>query len=89
MRKSTMNIFKEENNFLVAKFVFADFRTAWAFMNEIAFEAESSQHHPNWENVYNQVVIKLTTHDAGNTVTEKDYKLAAHITAKAQKYLLK
>jgi 4a-hydroxytetrahydrobiopterin dehydratase len=82
-------MFQQQDHFLQARFVFTDFRTAWAFMTEVAFEAEISQHHPNWENVYNQVVIKLTTHDAGNTVTEKDYKLAAHIEKIAQKYLHK
>jgi len=80
-------MFQPEDNFLVGRFQFADFRTAWAFMTEVAFEAEAQQHHPNWENVYNQVVIKLTTHDAGNTVTEKDYALAAAIVKMAQKYL--
>ena len=36
-------------------------------------------HHPNWSNVYNSVTIELTTHDAGNTVTEKDRELANKI----------
>ena len=60
-------------------FKFADFRQAFAFMTEVAFAAEAANHHPNWSNVYNNVSIHLTTHDAGNTVTEKDRKLAAAI----------
>jgi 4a-hydroxytetrahydrobiopterin dehydratase len=41
--------------------------------------AEKMDHHPNWSNVYNQVVIELSTHDQGNIVTDKDRKLAAAI----------
>ncbi|CAH1000729.1 Putative pterin-4-alpha-carbinolamine dehydratase [Neolewinella maritima] len=60
-------------------FQFADFRQAFAFMTEVAFAAEAANHHPNWSNVYNNVTIRLTTHDAGNTVTDKDRKLAERI----------
>ena len=42
-------------------------------------EAENQNHHPNWSNVYNRVEVELSTHDAGNVVTEKDRKLAAII----------
>jgi 4a-hydroxytetrahydrobiopterin dehydratase len=48
-------------------------------MTRVAFLAEAQQHHPNWFNVYNRVDIALTTHDAGNVVTEKDRKLAKAI----------
>jgi 4a-hydroxytetrahydrobiopterin dehydratase len=48
-------------------------------MTKVAFAAEKLNHHPNWSNVYNQVDIVLTTHDAGNTVTEKDWQLAKKI----------
>ncbi len=48
-------------------------------MSRVALLAEQQNHHPNWSNVYNAVEIKLTTHDAGNTVTEKDYRLAEGI----------
>jgi 4a-hydroxytetrahydrobiopterin dehydratase len=48
-------------------------------MTRVAFLAESHHHHPNWFNVYNRVDIALTTHDAGNVVTEKDRKLAKAI----------
>jgi len=43
--------------------------------------AETANHHPNWSNVWNKVEINLTTHDAGNTVTDKDRKLAKAIDA--------
>ena len=45
-------------------------------MTRVAFLAEQHAHHPNWSNVWNIVNIELTTHDAENTVTEKDRKLA-------------
>ena len=62
-----------------AEFTFADFRRAFAFMTEVAFAAEAADHHPEWTNVYNRVRIHLTTHDAGNTVTERDRTLATTI----------
>ncbi len=71
----------EENNRLKRTFQFADFTEAFAFMTRVAFLAEQHAHHPNWSNVYNTVEIELTTHDAGNVVTEKDRKLAEAIDA--------
>lgn len=62
---------------------FADFNTAFGFMARVAIEAEKSDHHPEWFNVYNRVEILLTTHDAGG-VTERDLKLAAFIDAAAE-----
>lgn len=69
----------EESNQLRKSFTFTDFTEAFAFMTRVAFLAESQQHHPNWSNVYNRVEIVLTTHDAGNVVTDKDFKLAKAI----------
>ena len=69
----------EQNNQLVRKFEFKDFSEAFAFMTRVAFVAEKMNHHPNWSNVWNKVDIALNTHDAGNTVTEKDRKLAEAI----------
>ncbi|GAB3650440.1 hypothetical protein GCM10028791_17670 [Echinicola sediminis] len=72
-------MWKEEDNKLKKTFKFSDFTEAFAFMCRVAFLAEAHGHHPNWSNVYNTVEIELTTHDAGNTVTEKDRKLAEAI----------
>ena len=69
----------EENNSLNKTFQFADFPEAFAFMTRVAFLAEKMAHHPNWTNVYNTVSISLCTHDAGDTVTENDRKLAKAI----------
>lgn len=69
----------ESNNQLYRKFEFKDFSEAFGFMTRVAIEAEKMDHHPLWTNVWNKVQIWLTTHDAGNTVTEKDRVLAAKI----------
>jgi 4a-hydroxytetrahydrobiopterin dehydratase len=71
----------EADNQLTRDFTFADFSEAFAFMTRVALLAETMNHHPWWSNVYNQVTIRLSTHDAGNTVTDKDHKLAAAIDA--------
>jgi 4a-hydroxytetrahydrobiopterin dehydratase len=76
----------DKNNSLQATFKFENFTTAFAFMTEVAFAAEKQNHHPNWSNVYNQVSFELTTHDEGNTVTEKDRKLAKAIDLIFEKY---
>lgn len=70
---------KEESNTLTKSFKFKDFVEAWSFMTKVAMVAEKMNHHPEWSNVYNTVNIKLTTHDKGNTITEKDRKLAEKI----------
>ncbi|KYG84508.1 4a-hydroxytetrahydrobiopterin dehydratase [Roseivirga seohaensis] len=72
-------MWEEKNNKLVRKFEFDDFIEAFGFMTKVAICAEKMNHHPNWSNVYNTVTIELTTHDAGNTVTEKDRELASKI----------
>lgn len=72
-------MWKEENNQLNQIFEFKDFVEAFAFMTQIAFLSEKMNHHPNWSNVYNKVEITLFTHDANNTITEKDRKLAKEI----------
>ena len=69
----------EENNQLCRKFTFSDFSEAFAFMTRVAILAEKADHHPFWTNVYNKVEIKLSTHDAGDIITDKDRKLAAAI----------
>jgi 4a-hydroxytetrahydrobiopterin dehydratase len=63
---------------LERRFQFADFVSAFGFMTEVALVAESMNHHPEWENVYNRVVVRLTTHDAGG-ISEKDFALAARM----------
>jgi 4a-hydroxytetrahydrobiopterin dehydratase len=69
----------EENNALNRTFTFKNFSEAFAFMTRVALIAEKMDHHPTWSNTYNKVEIKLNTHDAGDTVTDKDRKLASAI----------
>jgi 4a-hydroxytetrahydrobiopterin dehydratase len=77
--KKTPTMWKEKNNKLTRSFEFSNFVEAFAFMTKVALVAEKMNHHPYWENVYNRVEIQLSTHDAGDVVTEKDRKLAAYI----------
>ena len=67
------------NNGLERIFIFDNFIEAFSFMTKVALIAEAQQHHPEWSNVWNTVKIRLSTHDAGNIITEKDKKLAASI----------
>lgn len=76
-------MWKEENNKLYRKFQFKNFSEAFGFMTRVALEAEKMDHHPVWSNVWNQVEIWLSTHDAGDVVTDKDRKLAQKIDALA------
>lgn len=57
---------------------FENFKEAFSVMARIAFEAEAQQHHPEWTNVYKDLSISLSTHDAGG-VTEKDFRMARSI----------
>ena len=72
---------KEADNKLYRKFEFKNFSEAFAFMTRVALEAEKMDHHPLWTNVYNTVEMWLSTHDAGDIVTDKDRKLAKKIDA--------
>ncbi|WP_257667370.1 4a-hydroxytetrahydrobiopterin dehydratase [Parapedobacter tibetensis] len=72
-------MWQEEKNTLHQSFTFADFSEAFAFMLQVALLAEKHNHHPTWTNTWNKVEIWLSTHDAGNIVTEKDRKLAQAI----------
>ncbi len=72
-------MWKEEKNQLKRSFQFTNFIEAFGFMTKVALIAEKMNHHPNWSNEYNKVDIILNTHDEGNTITEKDRKLANEI----------
>lgn len=57
------------------EYEFADFLAAFSFMTTAALAADRADHHPEWCNVYNRVVVDLTTHEAGG-ITERDFDLA-------------
>lgn len=65
---------------ITREFVFADFAQAFAFMTQIAIQAEKHNHHPEWFNVYNRVKITLTTHDV-NGLSQRDIDLARYADA--------
>ena len=68
-----------QDNKLYRKFLFSDFIEAFSFMTKVAFISEKIGHHPTFSNTYNTVEILLSTHDANNTITEKDYFLSKKI----------
>jgi 4a-hydroxytetrahydrobiopterin dehydratase len=71
---------QEENNKLVKVFEFKDFVKGVDFVDSIVPIAEELGHHPDVQIYsYNKVRISLTTHDEGNTITEKDIQLAKEI----------
>nr|WP_299339634.1 4a-hydroxytetrahydrobiopterin dehydratase [Allomuricauda sp.] len=67
-----------ENGFIQKHYQFKDFKDTFSVMTRIAFECEKMNHHPNWENVYNNLTIRLNTHDVGG-ITENDINLAKTI----------
>jgi 4a-hydroxytetrahydrobiopterin dehydratase len=70
---------KENNNRLTRTFKFRDFNEAFGFMARVALIAEKMDHHPTWTNTWNTVSFELSTHDAGDKVTDRDRKLAEAI----------
>ena len=75
-----MNNWKEENNALIGHFQFDNFSIAFGFMTQVALLAEKINHHPDWKNCWNKVEIRLSTHDAGDVITQKDKDLAEGIS---------
>jgi len=63
------------NNKIHKEFQFDDFNQAFGFMTRAAMNIEKMNHHPEWFNVYNKIIVDLTTHDAGG-VTQNDIDLA-------------
>lgn len=72
-------MWEEQDNQLVRHFKFGDFGAAFGFMTQVAMLAEKHDHHPTFVNTYADLTIRLSTHDAGNKITDKDYKLAKAI----------
>lgn len=67
------------NGKLHKEFKFKHFTAAFGFMTKVAIEANTMNHHPEWCNVWNKVVIDLVTHEAGNRISELDVLLARKI----------
>ncbi len=71
---------KINSEYIEREFNFVNFLEAFAFMTKVALICEKHNHHPNWENVYSKVIIKLSTHDLGG-ITNLDQKLALEINS--------
>ncbi len=72
-------MWQNKNNKLAQTFTFDSFSDALKFINQVGNLAERDNHHPTITNTFNRVTIELSTHDAGDTVTEKDHHLAKQI----------
>ena len=64
--------------YIKREFNFDNFIEAFSFMTKIALICEKYNHHPNWENVFSRVIIKLSTHDLGG-ITNLDESVATEI----------
>jgi 4a-hydroxytetrahydrobiopterin dehydratase len=78
---------KREGGAIAATYTVASFRDAVAFIVRVGFEAEAMNHHPEIVNIYNRVSFSLSTHDAGDAITERDIALAGRISAAARPFL--
>ena len=85
IEQSQLNCFIEknpswiiDNKSIMKEFKFDNFIDAFGFMSKVALLSEKMDHHPDWQNTYNKVKIKLTTHDKGG-ITTNDIKLAESI----------
>ena len=74
-----------QDGFIGRDFRFKDFNEAFAFLTRIAMLSEKMNHHANWSGVYNQVSIRLQTHDAGG-ITEKDLAMARSLDKYAEAF---
>ena len=74
----------DKRDAITKEFKFLDFKTAFSFMTKVALKAEEIGHHPEWFNVYNKVLITLTTHDVQG-LSEKDVKLGKYIDSQYEK----
>ena len=74
--ESSTHNWKEVDNKLEKSFQFKDFSESLDFINKLAVICESENHHPEINWIYNKINLKLSTHDAGDIITEKDIKLA-------------
>ena len=70
---------RHEDDKLLMDIKLKNFSEALSFLVKVGIEAEKLNHHPEIHNIYNKVTLKLTTHDAGDRVTEKDIALARAI----------
>ena len=78
-------MWQEIDNKLICEHQFESFAAAFSFLNEVAGLAEQFNHHPTIISEYTRVRLELTTHDAGNIITDLDRQLAEAIERKLKK----
>ena len=83
----TLSEWRFNNNHLEADFVFQDFDEAVEFINLVAVQAKLLNHHPRLVNTYNKVSFNLSTHDAGDKITDLDIRLATAISVSSKQFL--
>ena len=81
---NTWKVTNDQRDAITKEFQFSDFKSAFSFMTKVALKAEQIGHHPEWYNVYNKVLITLTTHDV-NGLSEKDVELGKYIDNQYEK----
>jgi 4a-hydroxytetrahydrobiopterin dehydratase len=74
-RMKELPAWRLEDSTIVREYEFKDFAEAFTFMASAAPVADKMDHHPDWTNVYNKVIVRLTSHDEGG-LTGKDFELA-------------
>jgi 4a-hydroxytetrahydrobiopterin dehydratase len=77
-RLTTLRGWSIANGKLHKEYQFKSFVQAFGFMSSVALVAEQLNHHPEWFNVYNKVIIDLTTHDAGG-ISQRDFEFATKV----------
>lgn len=78
---------KIREGFLEISYKLPNFRTAVALLTLVSIEAETLNHHPEWSGSYRTINFSLTTHAAGNKITNLDIELARYITETASNFL--
>jgi len=66
-------------------YIFKDFKDAFTWMTSISIESERLNHHPEWKNIYNKVVVNLSTHDVSG-LSKKDIVLASFMDQEFKKW---
>ncbi len=66
----------EDGAYLKKEFIFKSYLKTISFVNAIAWEANTINHHPDLEVSFGKCIVKITTHDQLNTLSEKDFQLA-------------
>jgi 4a-hydroxytetrahydrobiopterin dehydratase len=79
MAQSVPSGWTQASNALTRTIQRADFVEALALTLQVGKLAERANHHPDIDIHYRTVHLSLSTHSAGNTVTDKDFALAREI----------